>query len=227
MRVTLLALSALLLLAPGASACFGGLDGQAVAPLLDMQFPDKKKCKAPDHSDCTLAPGETFRMEGKLTWQWDVDNCEATNIAISVDPIVIDFPDFPRNPTWLKLSMDPPQISIPFEQQWDLLDDKIDPATQKITMYEEWPITVTIERVGDPTPEEQDKIDAKNGVVEMYAKAVSSETDGFQPGFAFENFRFSAQAPGSATSGSNDAPAPSFAFLALALVAVAVALRRR
>lgn len=235
MKAVWLAIPLLLLMAPSASACLStpaSADGAGtVAPLLDMQFLDKQKCKAPDHSDCTVAPtaDAPFEMDGVLVWEWAVDNCEATNVAISADPIVITFPPFPRNPSWLKLTMTPSEISIPVDQQWDLADDAIDPTTQTFIMREKYDIHVTIERVGEPTQDELDRVEVKNGVVEVYAKAVSSQTPGFQPGFAFENFRLDASSllVASGDSAGEDTPAPSFGLVTLALAALAVGLRRR
>src|SRR5205085_2327483 len=92
---------AALLLVPMASACTG-VGGNNVAPLLDLEFKDKQLCKdKATHKDCAPLPGDgkSFEMDGIVSWQWALDNCEAGRVSADTADYVITFPPFPRNPS--------------------------------------------------------------------------------------------------------------------------------
>ena len=220
-----------LLLVPAASACTGA-GGANVAPLLDLQFTDKKLCKDREaHKDCTPLPevGKSFEMEGLLTWQWALDNCEAGKVSADTSDYVVTFPPFPRNPSYMTLKIAPEEIHITAADQYDVTDDKVDPATGKYTIYEEYPVHVTITRTGEPNATELERLATKDWVPEIYAKAESPGTPAYQPGFTFEVFRFDGfglQAM-EKDSAKSSTPMPPLGLALVALAVAAFATRRR
>jgi hypothetical protein len=223
---SLLALGFLaLLLAPGASAC------QAVYPLIDLEFPQKVRCSPVAPEECDPAPRnatDDYVQEGTFHWRWDLDNCGASSFGPSMDPVVVTFAPYARNPSWLEATMEPAEITITFEDQWDLMDDQNDPASGSFTFREDYPVKITIHRTGDPTPDELARLDDRNGVVDLLLKALTSETPMFQAAITVEPFSFNA-APllEPEPAHGKESPAVPVPALALAFLACAVAARRR
>lgn len=217
-----------LLLLPTAQACTGPANTAAVTPLMDLEFP-KKMCRDKERAECEVVPaaGAPFNMDGRLRWYWDLDNCEYGKISGSTQDLVINISAYARNPTWLALDVEPKQIVLTFQDQWDIQDDEFDPVTGKYTVREDRDVKVTIQRIGAPTGDELQQLRNRNGLVVMQLRASSDETPDFVPGLSIEPFTFDASAVAAEDRGSQDAPMLPAGAMVLALAGIAALVRRR
>lgn len=211
-----------LVLLPGVQAC----SGQATA-LLDLRFPPVEGCERGLPDGCPPLPeaDEPLVLEGELVWSWDLENC-ATVLVPSLLPVHITFEPVHRyNAGWLDLSVEPREILIPPDQQFDVTDDFVDPGTGAYRAEERYPLTVTIALVGEPDEPSLHRLDNDAGVATMFLKAASGSTSTFQASFGIEQFRMDARSMLPSGADGRDAPLPPLAFV-LAALALAVVVRR-
>lgn len=221
-----LALVALLAL-PGVEAC---ADRGAATAALDLAFPRPDGCKRDAPEACPALPEADVPLvvDGLLTWSWELDAaCSAT--VPSTSPVHIHLQGLERSAEgWLLLSAEPSEITIEPQRQWDVTNDDIDPANARFRSQESYPIRVTIALVGEPSAEALDRLDARNGLVQLDLRASSEASDTFLAVTTLESFLLDGRAamePEDDDAGRN-VPSPS-ALLALAVLAFAAALRRR
>ena len=220
------ALVALLAL-PGAEAC---ADQTGASAALDLTFPKPEGCKRDAPEACPALPEADFPLviEGILLWSWELDAACSTTIP-STMPVHIHLQGLERTAAgWLEVTSDPSEITIEPQQQWDLTDDSIDPATARMRGQESFPLRVTIALVGEPSAEALDRLDARNGIVQVDLRALAEATDTFVGVSGLEAFLLDgrpAMEPADG-DGGRDIPSPS-ALLALAVLGLAVAAARR
>jgi hypothetical protein len=213
----------LLVLAPGAQACAG-----AGTPTLELDFPKPAGCArtAPEHCPALPEADLPVVIEGTFVWSWQADQCTA-NVP-SATPVVVTFAGLERHTAgWLRMSTDPHEVVIPVQDQWDVQDDEVDPATGQHRGREAYPLTVTIELVGEPDEEALAKVANAGGAVDLFLKASAAATPTFGAGFGIETFLLDGRSALEPASGAGrDAPAPPLP-VALALVGLAALARRR
>ena len=211
-----------LLMLPGAQAC----SEQATA-LIDLSFPKPDGCDRGLPDGCPPLPqaDEPLVLEGELVWSWDLENCAAVLVP-SLLPVHITFGSVHRyNADWLALTVEPREVFIPPDQQFDVTDDSIDPATGAYRAEERYPITVTIALVGEPDEASLQRLANDAGVATMFLKAESGSTSTFQASFGVEQFRMDGRSLLPADADGRESPVPAFP-VALAALALAALLRR-
>lgn len=104
-----IALAVLLLaaLGPQAEAC--GVPCGYIYPRLLFDLGERG-------SSYTLTSGQPVRLEGSLTFTWDI-TAEGLAVQNPTSPIVVTF-DFPRKPDWLRVSVEPAQLEVPISPQY-------------------------------------------------------------------------------------------------------------
>lgn len=212
---------AVLVLLPGVQACAG-------TPTLELDFPKPEGCSRLTPEGCPALPeaDRPLVIEGTFVWSWQADQCTA-NVP-SPSPVVVTFTGLERHTTgWLRMSTDPHEVVIPVQDQWDVQDDEVDPATGQHRGREEYPLTVTIELVGEPDAEALERVANAGGAVDLFLKASAGATPTFGAGFGIETFLLDGRsAVEPAGNAGRDAPSPPVP-LALALVGLAALARRR
>lgn len=223
--------AALLVLAiPGAQACIPDSPDAAATASLELNFTHPAGCKRDALDDCPKVPDADtpLVLEGTFTWVSETDTaCSAG--APSVDPVTVTFKGLLRMAEgWVELRSDPNEIVIPVTQQYDLTDDVVDPTGARLQGREEFPLTVTISLVGEPSPEALASLDNANGALPLYLKASMGATAAYTSTFALEGFMLDGRGAlePAADHGGLQVPAVPPAFLAIGLVALAAALRR-
>lgn len=212
-----------------------------IDPILDIDLPEKLQCGSGyraaqelDPSECHALPedGGSLTLEGTFRFYWDMSE-EGTYPNDPNEDIVVTFGGSGSNPGWLSVVVEPAQFVIGTAELFNpdyWKPEENEQGTQRILFWFEQPITVTIERDGEPTPEDIDRMVARNGVQVFFVKVKSTGSgERFRPAFGIEEFRFyglqdegvKEQLPG------NDTPAPGMLVGAAALAAIAVAARRR
>lgn len=211
-----------LLLVPGVQACSG-----ATSSYLDLAFPRPDDCGRTQPEACPPLPEADvpYVVDGILTWGWESDACSAK--APSAMPVHIHLDPVEREAAgWLSLSVEPREILIPVQDQWDVLDDVVDPSGT-YRAQEQYPVRVTVSLVGEPSPAALERVAARNGLAQVNLKASAEATDTFAGVFTLQEFFFDGRpALEPAQDAGREAPALSPSLVALALVALAVLARR-
>lgn len=200
-----------------------------------LDFPDKPLCRAAtlggqvDLSTCMALPaeGESIVQQGTLRWYWDVTQ-DGTYPIDPMEPIVIAFSGTATNPGYLDLRVEPESFTLDAVAMVHPDNYEVDANNQLWFSFEQ-PITVTITRSGDPTPEELQKISNAGGVQKLFLKGKSNASGSyFKESFGIEEFRFNTvDDPAIRAANGQDAPGLSpLAGLAM-LGLVLLALRRR
>jgi MYXO-CTERM domain-containing protein len=209
-----------LLAAPAASAC-------AVTPLMDLQFDGNPLCPRFEPEGCLPLPsdGESVRLDGTLRWEWDMPGCGDS--ALPRGPVTIRFVPLERNPSWLQMEADPPEIQVLPEHYLDPSVMQPDTTIGTMRFILEFPVSVTWTRVGSPSEGALLDIQEQGDQVPAFLRARSEESGDFRESTTVEQFLFDARAlSAGAPASSQQAPAAPV-LLALATLALAAAHRRR
>jgi hypothetical protein len=207
----------LLVVIPGAQAC------QAVAAL-SFEFPADPACTRQTPTGCPPLPqaDDPVVFDGVLVWSWEAESC---SLDLATSPVHISFEALERhNHGWLALTVSPREIVIPVQDQWDVTDDDVDPATGAFRAEERYPVQVSIALVGEPSREALASLAASDGAATMLLKASSSRATGVLESFAIASFRLDGTEV-LPESSSRGLPAPSFGPL-LAGLGLAILARR-
>ncbi len=242
MRFLALSLLGLAVLAPLASAEPEAQDCAApcgwVNPLINLDFPDKPKCGAGqaagnlDRSQCFALPalGDSVVLEGKLIWYWDMTN-EGTYPNDPLTDIQVSFAGTASNPAWMEAKVEPEGFTIGTADLFNPTNfkvDQTDPTQNRVFFWFERPITLAITRTGDPTPQDLERAEARDGVLPFFVKAKSTESsDRYKAAFGVEEVRFDTLADPAFTDAEAATPAPGLALVAAAVAAAALIRRRR
>lgn len=247
MRTVLFGAIALLLIAPTAPAQVdAGRCAEPcgyIVPIIDLDFPEKKTCGGSGlvftgDSDrvCEELPalGESRQMQGSLTWYYDASE-EPPYPKTSGEDIVVSFSGTRNNPSWLQMEVVPGEIRIDDVSLLHPDHFETEQTEQGGTVI--WyrfrvDITATFTRTGDPTEAELERITDRDGIVQVFLKAKSTESTNYRESFGVEEFRFAAfEGDGSVTQPLQDAdestPGPALPLLALAALCLAAMRRRR
>jgi hypothetical protein len=225
--------------AASAAACAAAPPCGYIVPQMALDFPDKPLCKAAtlggavDLSTCMPlpGPGESVQQQGTLRWYWDITQDGTYPIDPTV-PIVIAFSGTATNPTYLQISVEPAEIVLDAAEMANPAYYKPDESNPQQVWFEvKKDITVTIQRTGDPAPEDLEKVANGNGVQKVFLKGKSNASGSyFKEAFGVEEFRFDAtQDPAvlASTGASQDSPGLGPLALLAVLGLALLALRRR
>ena len=248
MRTMLLGALALLLIAPTATAQVD--DARCaepcgyIVPIIDLEFPEKQACggsglvfTGDGDNDCAPVPeeGTPLVLEGVLTWYYDASEEPPYPKAVGED-IVVTFDGTRNNPSWLDMRVEPGEIRIDDVALADPQRFETEETDQGATVL--WyrfrvDVTVTFTRTGDPSPQELERIEGRDGIVQVFLKAKSTESGStYRESFGVEEFRFSAyEGPGAVQSvqgaDGREAPGPGVVLPLVGLAVLGAALRRR
>lgn len=164
-----------------------------------------------------------YVVDGTLTWGWESDVCSvlvpsAMPVHIHLDPVERDVAG------WLLMTVEPHEILIAPQDQWDVTDDDIDP-NGSYRAREEFPVRVTISLVGEPSQAALDGLAKRGGLAFVGLRTTADATDTFPALHTYDQFMFYAGTDLSDEDG-RDVPMISPVLL-LALLGLGVALRRR
>lgn len=247
MRTMLLGALALLLIAPTATAQVD--DARCaepcgyIVPIIDLEFPEKQACggsglvfTGDGGNDCAPLPtaDEPLVLQGTLTWYYDASEEPPYPKEVGQD-IVVSFDGTRNNPSWLEMEVEPGEILIDDVALVDPQRFETEETDQGATVL--WyrfrsDVTVTFTRTGDPSPQELERIEGRDGIVQVFLKAKSTESGStYRESFGVEEFRFSAlEGPGGVQSlqdeADQEAPGPALPLLGLAVLGAALRRRR-
>lgn len=210
-----------LLFLPGAQAC------SSASGFLDLDFPRAPGCGRMDPRACPALPEADFPyvVEGTLTWGWESDACSV--LVPSAMPVHIHLDASLREATgWLDLTVEPREILIPPQEQWDVTDDEVDP-NGSFRAQEQFPVRVTVALVGEPSLEALERVQSRNGLAQVALKASADSTDAFGALFTWQDVFFDGSPLVPEDAASQRAAPSASPLLALAVLALAVAFRRR
>ncbi len=203
---TLLMISILVLMAPGAQAGTGQEECASppcgwIAPLLDLLMDDKPPCGSGyliddvDPATCMAPPqeGEPIVMSGVFRLYWEVCE-EATYLNDASDPIVVSFSGTNRNPSFIDFSIEPSEFVLDtttlFDPQYIVLTERADGSQTCWYDYRQ-PITITFTRNGEPSAADLEQIANHNNIAQYHIKMQSDESgERFVSGWGIEPFRF-------------------------------------
>lgn len=163
-RLWLLAAVLLALLAPQGLAC-GGVPCGYVYPRLLFELGER------GHR-YTLTSDEPLRLEGTLTFTWDI-TAEGLAVQNPTVPIVVTF-QFPRKPDWLHVEVEPAELQIPISPEH--VEATNTPTGVQLVYRYTAPIAVEASLDGPPVvdPEQPPS---------LLILAQSSESGLYKPGF--------------------------------------------
>jgi hypothetical protein len=224
-----------LLVVPGAQACLLEpaipADDQAMEAVMDLQFQHPDGCKRDDLDACPKLPeaDAPLVLQGTFVWQSRTDKACSVG-GPSVDPVTVTFKGIVRTAEgWLDLRSDPAEIIIPVTDQYTAPSGVPDPNQPLQHSSREYPLTVTISLVGEPSPEALAALEHTDGAVNLFLKAEMGATSAYATTFAIESFLLDGRSALDAAEKASEHGAAGLppAFLALGLAALAAVVRRK
>lgn len=206
-----------------------------IIPLIDLDFPEKPVCGNPalgGDGQCIPLPeqGGSVSYDGVLRWYWEISQ-DGTYPNDPQQDIVVSFSGTGSNPGFLHATVEPTEFTITTADLFsptNMKQDTSDPAKPRLWFWYERPLTVTLARTGDPTPEELDRSEQRGGRFEFHLKVKSTaSSDRYREAFGLETFRFDATSVLPQDGGRQESPLPPAWATAGAVAAAAVLLRRR
>jgi MYXO-CTERM domain-containing protein len=198
-----------------------------IIPIIDLHFPDRP-------TDCMPVPTKDAPvvLTGTLRWYWEISE-DGHYLNDPNQPIEITLGGTSSNPSYIGLSFAPESFTLNTADLFnpEYMKTEGQAPNQRVWFWFEAPVELTLTRTGDPTPEEQERLQNRNGVGNLFAKAKSSASgETFKESFGIEEFRFETWtqhgADGDGKNGGNQATPAALALLLVALL-FAVAVRRR
>ncbi|MGB1697056.1 MAG: hypothetical protein ACPHK8_01500 [Thermoplasmatota archaeon] len=174
-----------------------------VQPNLDIIIEDKLTCGSGirlgdeeiDPALCYQVPTEDkpVVIDGMFRLYWEVSE-EATYPHDPNQPIEVDFANVGTTGKWLSASVEPNTISIGTAELADPNNFQIrdlESGSPSVWFWFEQPLTITYEKVGEPTEADWELIGNKGGYQPMFLRVHSGESGVyFKQAWALEEFRF-------------------------------------
>lgn len=222
---------ALLLSAPLAQACVpaADTDGMDMEARMELRF-EHGDCARSNLDACPKLPDADapLVMEGVLVWSSQTDKACSIG-APSVDPVTVNLEGVVRAYAgWLDLQADPSEILIPVTDQYTAPGGVPDPNEPLQHGVREYPVTVTISLVGEPSEEALQSLENTGGAIPLFVKARMGATAAYTAQFTMETFNLDGRSvlEEASRDAAKDVPATP-AFLILVALGLAAVLRRK
>lgn len=172
-----------------------------INPQLYLDIPDNIQCGKNnvlgadvDFTECMAPPkeGEPVVMNGEFRLTWEVSE-EGTYLNDPNDPVVVNFRPTGSNPEFIDFSVDPPTFELGTDTLFNptYFVTKENGGTTSVWYEYIQPVTVTFTRNGDPTPDDIETIQNKDGQVRVLVR-IHSDSSGstYKDSYGLESFVF-------------------------------------
>lgn len=232
--------------ASGAAACAANPPCGYITPLLSLDLADNRPCgfgvaygEPIDGTQCMAPPmaDEPKVMEGEFVLRWSITE-EGYYTSDPNDPVVVEFLGPSSNPSFLDFSVEPSTFTLDSSTLADpnyIVSKERGDGSDELWYEYIQPVTVTIERSGEPTFDDLQSIMNRDGQVRFLIR-IHSDGSGntYRDSYGLELFAFHVDAAEDGDSlqelsdemSGRGTPFPAAVALGV-LGAAAVAARRR
>lgn len=218
-----------------------------INPQLYLDLPDNIQCgksnvlgAEADFTECMSPPkeGQPMVFQGDFRLTWEVSE-ESTYLNDPNDPIVVTFRPTGSNPDFIDFSVEPSSFELGTDTLFNptYYVTKENGGTTSVWYEYIQPVTVTFTRNGDPTPDDIETIQNKDGQVRVLVR-IHSDSSGstYKDSYGLESFVFHIRAAEDdpvldeitlLNEDGRETPLPSLFLLVAAVAMAAVVARRR
>ncbi len=182
-----LLLIGLLMLIPAATAC------SQVTPIVGLEFDGKQPCMFTyegTYDGCEELPavGESRTYEGRVRWNWDVDQCSSTGGVLQGD-MFFEFSSSALSPKWLPVTFEPATITVPLNEYYDPTSLDVDSTQNRIYSEQTRDVAVTFTMERQPTAGELEELRQRDHAARVFLKVLAQGT-GSSDAFGITQFVF-------------------------------------